>query len=138
MAHGVVPVVSRFAGAEDFIDGQNALTFPVGDIEAAASAIARLDRDRLLLDQLSEAARHSQDGIRTELGAIDAWADALRATLTRPARKGGTLPTAPRDRGLLTRLGVPDALAELVRGIRNHPHDSPGSEWPHWSGIKPR
>ncbi|HEX2061490.1 MAG TPA: glycosyltransferase family 4 protein, partial [Thermoanaerobaculia bacterium] len=28
MAHGVVPVVSRFIGAEDFVDGVNSLTFP--------------------------------------------------------------------------------------------------------------
>jgi len=138
MAHGVVPVVSRFVGAEDFIDGKNALTFPVGDVAAAASAIERLDRDRALLEQLSDAARRSQEGIRTEQGAIDAWAETLRDSVSRPARKGAKLPPAPRDRGLLTRLGVPDAIAEVVRGIRRQPHDDPGSEWPHWSGIKPR
>jgi glycosyltransferase involved in cell wall biosynthesis len=135
MAHGAVPVVSRFAGSEDFIDGVNALTFPVGDIAAAADAVARLDEDRALLERLSDAARKSQQGIRSEEGAIDAWAGAFRETVARPARKGSVLPLTPRDSGMLTQLGMPDGLAELVRRVRRREHGDPGSEWPHWSGI---
>ena len=138
MAHGVVPVVSRFAGAEDFVDGENALTFPVGDIGAAATAVERLSGDRTLLERLSSAARRSQQGIRAEDGALDAWADAFRAAVARPPRLGSSLPRLPHDSGMLTRLGVPAALAEVVRRVRRRPHDSPGSEWPHWSGIVPR
>jgi glycosyltransferase involved in cell wall biosynthesis len=138
MAHGVVPVVSRFIGAEDFIDGTNALTFPVGDFSAAADAFERLHRDRALLERLSVAARASQSGIRSEQGAVDAWAAAFRETIARPPRVGRTLPEAPRDRGLLSRLGVPDALAEVVRRARKLKHADPGSEWPHWSGMGSR
>jgi glycosyltransferase involved in cell wall biosynthesis len=135
MAHGVVPVVSRFIGAEDFVDGANALTFPVGDMQAAADALERLHRDRALLERLSAAARTSQSGIRSEQGAIDAWAAAFRETVARAPRIGRTLPTAPRDQGLLSRIGVPDALAEVVRRVRKRRHNDPGSEWPHWSGL---
>ncbi|HYC62599.1 MAG TPA: glycosyltransferase family 4 protein [Thermoanaerobaculia bacterium] len=132
MAHGVVPVTSLDVGSEDFIDGENALRFPIGDIGAAADAIERLHRDRALLEKLSGAARVSQQGIRSEQGAIDAWAAAFRDALARPARVGGALPPASRDEGFLTRLGVPDSVAELlVRGLRKRAHDDPGSEWPH-------
>jgi hypothetical protein len=41
----------------------------------------------------------------------------------------------PRDQGLLTRLGVPDGLSEIVRRVRRRKHGDPGSEWPHWSGV---
>jgi glycosyltransferase involved in cell wall biosynthesis len=135
MMHGVVPVISRFIGAEDFVDGVNALTFPVGDIAAATNAVERLHRDRALLDRLSAAARESQTGIRSEEGAIDAWAAAFREAIAQPPRKGRTLPVAPRDRGFLSRLSIPDSIAELVRRVRRREHEDPGSEWPHWSGM---
>jgi glycosyltransferase involved in cell wall biosynthesis len=136
MAHGVVPVVSRFIGAEDFVEEVNSLTFPVGDVRAAADAIERLHRDRALLERLSHEARSSQTGIRSEIGAIEAWASAFREAVARPARVGASLPEAPRDHGLLSRAGVPDALAELVRRVRKRGHGEAGSEWPHWSGVR--
>lgn len=135
MAHGIVPVISRHLGAEDFIDGVNALTFPVGDVAAAAEAIERLHRDRALLERLSAAARDSQRGIRSAEGASDAWAAAFRETAARAPRLGRTLPAAPRDQGLLTRLRVPAPIAEVVRRVRKRRHADPGSEWPHWSGL---
>jgi glycosyltransferase involved in cell wall biosynthesis len=136
MAHGVVPVVSRFAGAEDFVEGVNALTFPIGDVQAAADCIERLHRDRALLDRLSAAARESQSGSRSEKGALDTWERLLRDTLARPQRVGAALPPAPRDSGMLARAGVPDAVAELVRRMRKRRYAEPGSEWPHWSGTR--
>lgn len=135
MAHGIVPVISRFLGAEDFIDGVNALTFPVGDVAAAAEAIERLHHDRALLERLSAAARDSQRGIRSAEGASDAWAAAFRETAARAPRLGRTLPAAPTDQGLLTRLGIPAPIAEAVRRVRKRRHADPGSEWPHWSGM---
>jgi glycosyltransferase involved in cell wall biosynthesis len=137
MAHGVVPVITSHVGAEaEFLDGVNALLFPVGDIQAAADAVERLHRDRALLERLSASARDSQSGIRSEQGAIDAWAAAFREAVARTSRIGRTLPEVTRDRGLLSRLGVPDVLAEVVRRIRKRKHADPGSEWPHWSGIE--
>lgn len=135
MAHGAVPVIARNVGAEDFTEGVNALTFAIGDVTAAADAVERLHRDRALLEQLSARARESQSGIRSAEGASDAWAAAFRETLARAPRIGRTLPVAPRDQGLLTRLRVPDAVAEVVRRVRKRHHGDPGSEWPHWSGM---
>ncbi|HEV7767611.1 MAG TPA: glycosyltransferase family 4 protein [Thermoanaerobaculia bacterium] len=136
MVHGVVPVVSRFVGAEDFFDGVNALAFPIGDVGAAANAIEHLHRDRALLERLSVSARDSQSGIRSEQGAIAGWAAAFREAVAQPSRIGPLLPPVSRDSGFLTRLGVPDAVAEVVRRVRRRKHEDPGSEWPHWSGME--
>ena len=141
MAHGVVPVMSRFTGLEaegQFEHETNALLFPVGDVGAAADAIERLDRDRDLLERLSRSAGASQGGIRSEAGAIDAWAEAFRIALEHPPRVGARLPAAPRDGGLLSRLHVPASVAEVVRRVRPFASGSAGGEWPHWSGIPDR
>jgi glycosyltransferase involved in cell wall biosynthesis len=135
MIHGVVPVISEHIGSEDFVEGVNALRFPIGDVRAAADAIERLHHDRALLERLAESARVSQDGIRSEEGAIDAWAAAFHEAIARCSRIGRMLPDAPRDEGLLSRLGVPDGLAEVVRRVRKREHGDAGSEWPHWSGM---
>jgi glycosyltransferase involved in cell wall biosynthesis len=138
MAHGVVPVIARNVGAEDFVDEVNALTFAIGDVAGAADAIARLHQDRALLERLSANARDSQGGIRSAPGASDAWAAAFRDCVSRAPRIGRTLPPAPRDEGLLSRLGIPDAMAEVVRRLRKRKHGDAGSEWPHWSGLAER
>lgn len=139
MAHGVVPVISRFPGLEiegQFLNDRNALTFEVGDITAAASAIERLHRDRDLLERLSQAARVSQTGIRSEQGAIDAWADAFTLALENPPRVGAHLPAVRRDRGLLSLL--PARIAEPLRRLRGSQATSPAGEWPHWSAMPDR
>jgi glycosyltransferase involved in cell wall biosynthesis len=136
MAHGVVPVVSQFVGlAEEkqFLDGSNALTFPVGNVRAAADALVKLHRDRELLDHLGEAARSSQDGIRSAAGALDAWAAAIKRAIDSPPRVGTAVPTII-PHGLLDR--VSPAFGDFVRRAlgRQFAHGDAGSEWPHWSG----
>jgi glycosyltransferase involved in cell wall biosynthesis len=138
MAHGVVPVISRFPGLvadSQFVDGLNALTFEVGNARAAADCIERLHRDRSLLARLSFAARASQGGERSEDGAIDAWADVFRTAIALPQRRGA-FPPPPRDRGLLSRRWIPEGASEVVRRLRRLPHADAGSEWPHWSGVR--
>ncbi|ODT09756.1 MAG: hypothetical protein ABS35_42620 [Kaistia sp. SCN 65-12] len=55
MASGCVPVVSRIRGVTDTVvdDGASGLLFPVGDLEAAARAIRKLDGDRQFWLRLS-------------------------------------------------------------------------------------
>jgi glycosyltransferase involved in cell wall biosynthesis len=59
MACGCVPVVSRVeSGVGDVvIEGRNGLTFPVGDITAAADCVERLVREPVHRAELSRAAR---------------------------------------------------------------------------------
>ena len=140
MAHGVTPVISRFAGLKtegQFLDGVNALTFPVGDTAAAVGQILRLWREPGLLERLSASAMISQQGKYSYEGALDAWAEAFRACLARPPVTG------PRPRlrwppdGRLARLGVPPWLAQRLRdlaGVRCDHADGSG-EWPTGSGL---
>jgi glycosyltransferase involved in cell wall biosynthesis len=58
MSVGLAPVVSRVESGvtEILTDGRTGLMPPVGDIAAFADAIARLDRDRALLESIGDAA----------------------------------------------------------------------------------
>jgi hypothetical protein len=141
MAHGVVPVVSKFVGclAEGhFRHGENALLFDVGDVGGAAWHVSALARDRQALARLADGAMRSETGIYSEEGALDAWAAALTACLENPLRRQEKLPALPfPPPGRLERYGVPPQLASFLRrasGRRPRHHD-PGSEWPHWSGL---
>lgn len=140
MAHGVVPVVSRFIGLaveRQFVEQTNALTFPVGDVRAAAACVRRLLAEPELLRRLSENAMQSQRGRYTFEGATRAWVEAFDRCLEQPVRTG-ELPRVPfRPDGRLTRAGVPPWLAQRLRDLlgRRHDHTDPGSEWPPWSGL---
>lgn len=139
MAHGVIPIVSQFTGLaceRIFVDGQTALTFPVGEIAAAADCVERLLADRSLAERLSSNAIRCQAGVYGFAGAIRAWSDALERCLGLPARCG-EVPTLPEQiDGRLTRYGIPASWQAWVRERLKLPlrHGSPGSEWPTSSG----
>lgn len=136
LAHGVVPVISRFTGcvAEGvFLHEQTALLFEVGDCATAARWVGRLHADPGLRARLSENGRRCQREGFSEQALLDAWAGALAATLDAPARRGA--PPTVAGSGRLERLGLPAALVEVVRRVRPRPFaNDPGGEWPHWSG----
>jgi glycosyltransferase involved in cell wall biosynthesis len=141
MAHGIVPVVSRFVGCRaegQFLHDENALTFPVGEVAQAAAAVARLHEDRRLLQRLSFAARQSQEGVRSERGALAAWAEAFSKVLELPARRGARVPRLPwPPSGRLERWRFSPAWSERLRRWtgRRSLHNDPGAEWPHSSGL---
>lgn len=140
MAHGVVPVISEFLGlgAEGhFLDGVNALTFPVGDIEAATVRILRLHREPGLLERLSRAAMDSQTGKYSFEGALCAWSEALDGCLAAPTRRSDRLSVKLPPDGRLQRWGLSPWMAQRVRDLlgRRHAHESPGGEWPTHSGL---
>lgn len=138
MAHGVVPVISRFIGLEaenHFVHELNCLTFPVGDCEFAARNVGLLVREPGLLERLSRNAISSQLGEYTFEGSMDAWAAAFERCLKQPV----TIPqfaTAHAIDGRLARIGFSPYIAQRVRDVlgRTHVHDDPGSEWPTGSG----
>jgi glycosyltransferase involved in cell wall biosynthesis len=139
MAHGAVPVISRFDGLRlegHFRDGETALVFPVGDVRAAAACVQRLSTGSGLLPRLSAQAMRSQSGEYSFGGSMDAWAGALDRCLQQPLARG-TLPRIDdRNQGRLSRWGVPGALQPILQGLagRRVEHASPGSEWPTSSG----
>lgn len=139
MAHGVVPVISRFQGLRregQFVDGVTALTFPVGDIDGAAACLQRLQREEGLLTRLSAAAIQSQRGRYSFEGAMDAWAEALDRCMRQPIRSGSLPVIEDRESGRMARIGIPDSIQTGIRRWLRRPvrHQSPGSEWPTSSG----
>lgn len=141
MVHGVVPVITRFEGLEaegHFVHERTALVFPVGDVEAAAGAIARLHLERALLARLGEAARESQQGSGSLEAVLDAWDAALRRVLHAPERVGATLPRLPAPSGRLAAWGLPPDFSEGLRRLtrRRAAAVDAGAEWPHWSGLR--
>jgi glycosyltransferase involved in cell wall biosynthesis len=136
LVHGVVPVLSRFPGlvAEGvFQDGHNALTFEVGNMDAAAHHLIALHREPGLLARLSAAALVSQKGLYLFEGSMKAWADAFDACLRAPLRRGRSLPVDDEPRPRLERMGLPGAVADRLRSwSRRMPQPrEPGDEWPH-------
>jgi glycosyltransferase involved in cell wall biosynthesis len=74
MASGCVPVASRIRGVTDTVieDGISGLLFPVGDLDAAAMAVRRLDTDRDLWLSLSH---QGQEQARTRFSVERLGAD---------------------------------------------------------------
>jgi glycosyltransferase involved in cell wall biosynthesis len=140
MVHGVVPVMSRFIGLKtegQYIHESNSLTFPVGDVAAAAANLERLAIDPGLLRRLSENAADSQTGKYTFAGAMDAWAEALDRCLEQPPMIGPVPKLSLPADGRLTRMGFSPRVAQRLRDLlgRQHLHSDPGSEWPTGSGL---
>jgi glycosyltransferase involved in cell wall biosynthesis len=140
MAHGVVPVISEFTGLEaeqQFVHESNSLTFPVGDMKAAATNIGRLMSESGLMERLSKNAMASQSGKYTFDGSMDAWAKALDHCVEQPPAIGAVSKLSGPVDGRLTRMGMSPRAAQRVRDIlgRQHFHSDPGSEWPTGSGL---
>ncbi len=138
MANGVALVSSRFVGIGlegGLRDGENCLTFPVGDTEAAAAAIARL-ADPALRRSLAKAGYEVVRECYSREASIRTWDGALRqiagqqplpaCPVFRPAPTSGRL-----DRYL--GIGAAESLRRFL-GLRFR-HSEPGGEWPHSYGA---
>jgi len=137
LANGVAVVSSRFTGIRregGLRDGETCLTFPVGDTEAAAGAIARLV-DPLFRRTLVDAGRRVVKERYSREASIRAWNDALRQVLgARPISELVAVAEAPASGRLDRWLGT--RRAESVRqmvGLK-YPHREAGGEWPHSYG----
>lgn len=142
MAHGAVPVISRFVGLKSegqFLDGVNSLTFPVGETARAVACIRRLRDEPGLITRLSAEAISSQSGKYGFEGNMDAWAASLDRCLLLPPRNGAVALPERGDRGRLARLGVSPWLAQRFRdlGGRKPRYNDPGSEWPPCNALMP-
>lgn len=140
MVNGVVPVMSRFIGLKtegQYVHDLNSLTFPVGDVEAAAANVERLTSEQGLLSRLSENAVRSQIGKYTFAGAMDAWAGALDRCLEQPPKIGPVPKLGLPADGRLTRMGLSPRTAQHLRDFlgRRQLHNDSGSEWPTGSGL---
>jgi glycosyltransferase involved in cell wall biosynthesis len=94
LATGCVPVASRIHGVTDFViePDQSGLLFPVGDVEAAASLVRKLDGDRSLLARMSRQARASAAKRFRSDGMAAAYAQVIGAAIARPRSIAAPLP----------------------------------------------
>ena len=138
MMHGVVPVTSRYLGfhTEQLVrDEETGLSFPVGDISAAANAVERLSNDRQLRSRLAETARTAVNASHTWDRCLLRWHAALESVLV--MAPNATVPNSTDRRlhsGRLDRLGIPPATVDLVRRLRRGligpGVPAGGEEWP--------
>jgi len=132
MQHGVVPVVARYAGqvSEAIVrDGETGMTFPVGDVAAAAAALRLLAGDRARHTALSVAAVAEVREDTDERMHRD-WQRILERALALPP-KGGAAVRLPRA-GRIDFL--PPAIGDAIRRLRR-PRAVDG--WDEWPGTAP-
>ncbi|MCC9601234.1 glycosyltransferase family 4 protein [Stieleria sp. JC731] len=140
MAHGVVPIISRFDGLVEegqFVDQLNSMTFPIGHIDRAVDSLETVCTDPALFQRLSRNAAESQHGDYSFEGAIGLWNSALSATLKMPKRTGRIPEILDRVPGRLSSLRLPPAIEYGIRYALRRPikHRCAGSEWPTDSGL---
>ena len=134
MIHGVVPVVSDYAGRseEDVIrHGETGLVFPVGDIARAAAHIRAAAG---ALRDLSQRARAHLPDAYTRAAFEQSWHEALLACLEMPPKRGTARDLPPLvSPGFIARLGFGLETTSRLRRLfgRRYEHGDPGSEWPH-------
>ena len=134
MAAGVPVVSSRFVGSGlegALIEGDTCLMFPVGDMRAAAAAVARLC-DPALGRRLSEAALALVSARYGREISVSRWDVVFRQILGLPKLPPTHSSESLKPSGRLDHWIGPEA-GDLVRGAfgRAYRHGEPGGEWPH-------
>lgn len=137
MSKGVIVATSQFTGIgleESLVDGKTCVSFPVGDIQAAADAIASL-QDAGLRKSLATAGHELVLERYSRSGSVTSWDKALRHIQEQPDMIAEYIPDKSFSSGRLDQyLGV--SVAETIRqllGVRFE-HKAPGDEWPHSYG----
>lgn len=143
MQHAVVPVVSRFLGqaTEGVVrHGENALTFPIGDMAAAASCLTLLSGDTELLRNLGLKAKEDSSAYSMEESCAN-WEKLLLQSMEQEPR---VPKTSVREHlsipvGRLENWGLPPKLANSIRTLfgRKFPHESGFDEWPGSQPVNP-
>ena len=136
MANGVALVTSEFMGIGiegSLRNGENCLTFPIGDAEAAAIAISRLT-DPMRRQTLVRSGYRVVTERYSRESSVAAWNSAMRKILTLPRRIGVKESKTPIQASagrldLLFGTRLAETLRRLLR-IRFQ-HASAGAEWPH-------
>ncbi|WP_395686621.1 glycosyltransferase family 4 protein [Caenimonas koreensis] len=138
MASGAAVVSSRFIGIgleAGLVNGENCATFPIGDIQGAATAIAQL-RDPATRLRIIRRAKETVTAKYSQAHSTASWDAALRAILRLPRLPSRTVQFPMRKPGRLERL-IGKQIAETGRerlGFQ-YQHAEAGGEWPHTFGL---
>lgn len=134
MAAGLAVVSSAYMGSgleQALVDGHTALLFPVGDADAAARALARL-QDPPLRQRLCQVGRDLVEQRYTHQESCNAWIYAFEKILALSDRPLPAPEPALAPAGRLERwigIGAAESLRRRL-GV-SFQHSSPGGEWPH-------
>lgn len=142
MSHGLPVITSRYVGSGlegALVHQANCLLFPVGDMDAAASAVQSL-RAPGVAERLIHGGLELVRTRYSRAASVALWDAALRRILEMPALAAPARRPAPAPNGRLDRwLGA--AGGERIRRALGvvYPHVDPGGEWPHTGhGHKPQ
>ncbi len=141
MTHGVVVVTSQYRGlaCEGVLrDRQNAMVYPVGDVQRAVECLVALAEDEELRRRLAEAGESTASTFLSAERTTAEWADLVRDLGARPRALGGPLVECGDTAGSrLESLGLPPRVAALVRKVtgRSRPHSYPSEEWPSYPRV---
>jgi hypothetical protein len=137
MGRGAVVVSSRYIGSglEGALeDGKNSLLFEIGDVDAAAAALATLARDPDLARRLRAGADELLQERFVVPVSVGHWDRCLRRALAQDERTDGAILVRPRRAsGRLDRwfgAGFAESLREMTARTPAGA-DDPGGEWPH-------
>lgn len=138
MRQGVPVVTSRYVGSgrENALrHEENALVFPVGDVQAAAREIARLFAEPKLRARLREQGYNLIRQRYSQEVSVGAWDQCFQDVLSRPARTVDGKLEVPHAAGRLDRW-MPPGIGDLLRNVlgRTMADSGPGGEWPHSYG----
>jgi len=133
LGRGMLIVSSRFVGSgleAALEDGVTGLLFDIGDVEAAASALAALEPRRVRLQMAVGSLERGRVRYGRAVGAR-AWSEILERVLEMSPRTAPSKPTRAREAGRLDRwLGAEGAEAARKMLGRRVMATGPGDEWP--------
>ncbi len=149
MAHGVVPVSSRFVGSNSegfLIDNETARLFPIGDVVACAGILKDLNHDRTGLTLLSQRTHEYVAKTYAWDRCVNDWEVALRMSEQLPSRSRPASLPRRLDEGhsLASRFPwLPSVLSDSFYKVKRRLFGIPesmmhGEEWPfHTNGFSP-
>jgi glycosyltransferase involved in cell wall biosynthesis len=134
MSHGLPVVSSRYVGSgleAALIDSENCMLFPIGDMGAAADALAALEEETLR-QRVIKGGHRLVASRYSRMLSVQQWNDAMRKVVGSPPLIAAPTIDAFSPVGRLDRVfGIQRGEALRARLQLKYQHTTPGGEWPH-------
>jgi len=135
MAHQLAIVTSQYIGSKTeaaLEHNDNALIFPIADVDEAVKQLSRLTNEKGLYESLIKAGVHCVNERYSRSQSIENWAVALRSVTELTTKQASLMSTQWQKTGRLERI-FGHSIGHSLRSILNMPayKVSAGDEWPH-------
>lgn len=138
MSHGVVPISSKYLGAQSegiIKHAENGLLFPIGDMPCAASQVETLANDRVLYQQMSDRAYDTVNRQYLKQHSLEQWGEVLEHALTVENSRSGDFVMLPRGLGMFQTIRWHQRMIIFLRELKRrvfgvHQSIIGGEEWP--------